>query len=117
MNLVFAITDLFLCGFDFRFRFVPVFVAYVCLYVAFAWIRFSFVGEFPYGFLDYRRYDALSNTYEKKKPLTVVLYYLGVGVWAIIAGACIAGLSRMKHCCAHCCGNSSFDKDVEEDVI
>lgn len=85
INFIFVLIDMSLSmRMQFKLIYSVIFIFYTLIYVAFAWIRFSFVADFPYGFLDYR---TQSNA-------KTVVYYVALIAWGIVASLILFVFSR-----------------------
>lgn len=96
INFAIALIDIILSRTVFKFINIIFFVIYALAYLAFAWIRFAVVDNFPYGFLDFE----IEYTKIAKKPLDVVRTYAILVAAGISIGFLIAGITKLKKCYA-----------------
>lgn len=87
LNLVCVVLELVLSlRMNFKLMYTVAFIVYVIMYLVFLWIRYAIVDNFVYDFLDYR----------DKSAGTVVLYYLGTTLWALVASIIMVLFSRLN---------------------
>lgn len=89
LNLGFVILDLILsCRMQFRLIYTLLCPAFTLVFLAFAWVRYAITDDWVYNFLDY----------ERKGVGIVILYYLGMLLWAAVASLLLFLLSRLSRC-------------------